>query len=116
MPLMSPELILGAHQNAPKPFLPPAAECRVLASIEADRPVRLVIASGRPRVMGVPLPSTKGGTLAQQNSPRAQQNLALVKREIAAARPDAPGVDDLAALALAADDARSLGDVAPTSS
>ena len=50
-----------------------------------------------------------GGTLAQQNSPRAQHDVQLVEAAIAAARPDEAGADDLAALAMAADEARSAG-------
>jgi len=104
------EIIVGAHRNAPRPKLPEVLECHLLAAIEADRPVRLVIASGRPQIVAVSLPTTRGGSLAEQNSPRAHENLETVKRAITTARPNAPGVDDLAALALAADDARSLGD------
>ena len=70
--------------------------------------MRIVVASGQPQLI-TPRLSVTGGTLAQQNSPRAQHDVQLVEAAIAAARPDAPGVDDLAALAVAADEARSAG-------
>ena len=52
----------------------------------------------------------KGGTLAQQDSPRVQQDVQRVQAAIAAARPDSPGIDDLEALSVAADEARTAGD------
>ena len=67
------ELILGAHQNAPKPFLPPAAECRVLASIEADRPVRLVIASGRPESWASRCPAPRAARSPSRTHPSAAE-------------------------------------------
>ena len=71
--------------------------------------MQIVVAAGQPQLITPRLASVTGGTLAQQNSPRAQHDVQLVEAAIAAARPDAPGVDDLAALAVAADEARSAG-------
>jgi OmpA-OmpF porin, OOP family len=50
-----------------------------------------------------------GGTLAQQGSPRVAQDVQRVDDAIAGLRPGAPGVDDLAALDLAADAAHADG-------
>jgi outer membrane protein OmpA-like peptidoglycan-associated protein len=68
-----------------------------------------VVPSGQPRLIDPQLVSVHGGTLAQQGSPRVRQDVQRVLAAIAAARPDSPGVDDLAALAVAADEARSTG-------
>ena len=103
-------LIIGAHRDAPAPSLSGRLVCRVTAAIRAGKPVRIVVASGQPRLITPPLASVTGGTLAEQNSPRVQQDVRRVHAAIAAARPDSPGADDLAALAVAADEARSNGD------
>ena len=102
-------LIVGAHRNAPVPLLDPAVTCQLTAAIRAGKLVRIVLASGQPQLITPRLANVTGGTLAQQNSPRAQHDVQLVEAAIAAARPDAPGADDLAALAMAADEARSAG-------
>lgn len=100
-------LVIGAHRDAPRPQLPPGVACQLAAAIQGGKLVRIVVASGQPRLITPALASVTGGTLAQQNSPRAQQNLRRVQAVITAARPDAPGIDDLAALALAADEAHT---------
>jgi outer membrane protein OmpA-like peptidoglycan-associated protein len=104
------ELIIGAHWNAPKPSLDPRLVCQVAAAIRAGKPVRIVVATGQPYLISPQLASVKGGTIAQQNSPRVQQDVQRIQAAIASARPDSPGVDDLAALSVAADEARSAGD------
>jgi outer membrane protein OmpA-like peptidoglycan-associated protein len=103
-------LIIGAHRNAPAPSLGSRLSCQVAATIRAHLPVWIVVASGQPLVITPQLASGQGGTLAQQNSPWVQQDVRRVQAAVAAARPDSPGIDDLAALAVAADEARSAGD------
>jgi len=103
-------LIIGAHRNAPAPSLDPGLVCQVTAAIRAGLPVQIVVPSGQPLLTTPRLVSVQGGTLAQQNSPRVRQDVQRVQAAVAAARPDSPGVDDLAALAVAADQARSAGD------
>jgi OmpA-OmpF porin, OOP family len=105
------ELIIGSHRAAPRPSLGPALVCQLAAAIRAGKPVRIVVASGQPRLIDPRLISVTGGTLAEQGSPRVQEDVQRVQAAVAAARPESPGVDDLAALALAADEARSLGAV-----
>jgi OmpA-OmpF porin, OOP family len=102
-------LIIGAHRNAPKPSLDPPILCQLSAALQAGRLVRIVVASGQPQVIAPQLMPVTGGTLAQQDSPRVQDDVQRVESAIAAALPGAPGVDDLAALAVAADEARSVG-------
>jgi outer membrane protein OmpA-like peptidoglycan-associated protein len=102
-------LIVGAHRDAPAPSLDSSVACLVAAAIKAGRPVILVDASGQPTVVAPRLMSVRGGTLAQQVSPRVAQDVRSVNAAIAGLRPGSPGVDDLAALAVAADAARSAG-------
>ena len=102
-------LIVGAHRNSPAPSLDPPVMCQLTAAIRAGKLVRIVVASGQPQLITPQLVSVTGGTLAQQDSPRAQHDVQLVEAAVAAARPDVPGADDLAALAVAADEARSAG-------
>jgi outer membrane protein OmpA-like peptidoglycan-associated protein len=104
-------LVVGAHRNAPVPALSsPLLLCQVTAAIRAGKPVRIVVASGQPHLITPRLASVTGGTIAQQDSPRAQQDVRRLRSALAAARPDSPGVDDLAALSIAADEARSAGE------
>jgi len=103
-------LIIGAHRDAPRPSLSPRLACQVTAAVRAGKPVWIVVASGQPRVISPRLASVSGGTLAQQGSPRVQQDVQRIEAAIGAARPDTPGADDLAALAVAADEARSEGE------
>ncbi len=102
-------LIIGAHRNAPVPWLGRRVVCQVTAAIRAGKPVLLVVASGQPQLLTPQLLTVTGGTLAQQDSPRVEQDVQRIQAAITAARPDSPGVDDLAALAVAADAARSAG-------
>jgi outer membrane protein OmpA-like peptidoglycan-associated protein len=103
-------LIVGAHRDAPAPSaLAPRVACLVGAAIEHGKPVILVDATGQPDVVAPRLLSVTGGTLAQQDSPRVAQDVQRVSDAIAGLRPKAPGVDDLAALALAADAAQADG-------
>ena len=102
-------LVLGAHRDGPKPSLGPSVACQLTAAVRDGKPVRIVVASGQPQLINPHLVNVTGGTLAQQDSPRVQQDVQRVIAAVAAARPEAPGVDDLAALAVAADEARSLG-------
>jgi outer membrane protein OmpA-like peptidoglycan-associated protein len=102
-------LIIGAHQNAPKPMLDPPVVCQLTTAIEAGDPVRIVVASSQPQVITPQLPSQADATLAEQHSPWVEGDVERVEGAVAAARPQAPGVDDLAALEVAADEARALG-------
>ena len=103
-------LIIGAHRNAPEPVLDGRLLCQLTAAIDAGQHVQIVIASGDPQLRPVNLIPVHSGTLAQQNSPHAEEeDLGRVRAAIAAARPLSPGVDDLAALSVAADAARSDG-------
>jgi OmpA-OmpF porin, OOP family len=103
-------LIVGAHRDAPAPAaLDPRVACLVTAAIEHGKPVILVDATGQPDVVTPRLLSVTGGTLAQQDSPRVAQDVRRVNDAIAGLRPKAPGVDDLAALDLAADAAQADG-------
>jgi outer membrane protein OmpA-like peptidoglycan-associated protein len=102
-------LIVGAHRDAPAPSLDPRVACQLTAAVSAGKLVLLVEATGQP-VMAKPwLLSVHGGTLAQQGSPRVAQDVARVTEAVAGLRPESPGVDDLAALSVAADAARSAG-------
>lgn len=107
------ELVVGAHRNAPVPALDHWLACQVSTAIRAGKPVSIVVADSRPFVITPRLVSVTGGTLAQQDSPRVREDVQLVQAALAAARPDSAGVDDLAALAVAADEARSSGVVDP---
>ena|SRR5271170_1135486 len=103
-------LIVGAHRDAPAPAsLDPGVACLVGAAIKDGKPVILVDPSGQPGVVTPRLMSVDGGTLAQQDSPRVAQDVQRVNEAIADLRPESPGVDDLAALAVAADAAQSAG-------
>jgi OmpA-OmpF porin, OOP family len=103
------ELIIGAHRNAPEPSLDPALVCQITTAIRAGEPVQIVAVSGQPRLITPHLEPVTGGTLAQQNSPRVQQDVQRIQAAITAARPDSPGIDDLEALSIAADAARAAG-------
>ena len=105
----SMELIIGAHRNAPRPWLNPALVCQVTLAIRAGKPVQIVAVSGQPSLINLRLESVTGGTIAEQNSPRVQQDVQHVQAAIAATRPDSPGVDDLEAISTAADAAHSVG-------
>lgn len=103
-------LIVGAHRDAPAPSsLNPRVACLVGAAIKDGKPVILVDPSGQPSVVTPRLISVDGGTLAQKDSPRVAEDLQRVNDAIAGLRPQSPGVDDLAALAVAADAAQSNG-------
>jgi outer membrane protein OmpA-like peptidoglycan-associated protein len=102
-------LIVGAHLDVPEPRLAPLVVCQLTRAVQAGEPVRIVVASSQPQVTTPQLPSQANATLAEQHAPWASRDLRLIEDAVAAARPDAPGVDDLAALAVAADEARTLG-------
>jgi outer membrane protein OmpA-like peptidoglycan-associated protein len=102
-------LIVGAHRDAPAPSLDQRVACQVAAAVSAGRLVLLVEATGQPVMVKPRLLNVHGGTLAQQGSPRAAQDVARVSKAVADLRPQSPGVDDLAALSVAADAARSAG-------
>ena len=102
-------IIVGAHRNAPAPELGPALTCQLSGAVQAGAPVRIVISDGQPQVIDPRLQPVTGGTLAQQASPRAKQDVQRVQQVIADARPGSAGADDLAALAIAADEAHALG-------
>ena len=102
-------LIIGAHRDAPAPQLDPLLDCELTAVIRTGGPARIMIPDSPPQLITPQLEPVNGGTLAQQASPRVQHDVQLTEQAIANARPDAPGVDDLNALAVAADEARTLG-------
>jgi outer membrane protein OmpA-like peptidoglycan-associated protein len=101
-------LIIGAHRNVPAPQLSPRAQCDVTMAITHRKPVFIVVADGSPRAYLVHLLPVTGGTKAGQDA-RINENGLLVSRAVSRARPGSPGVDDLAALAVASDEARTLG-------
>ena len=105
-------LVIGAHRDAPAPSLNPSQDprvaCLVTAAIMDKKPVWVVVAAGRPRVIPQRLGDGKG-SLAQQDSPWAAQDLQRVEAAVAAARPDSAGADDLTAMAVASDAARAAG-------
>jgi OmpA-OmpF porin, OOP family len=103
------ELVIGAHRDAPEPSLDPALVCQITSAIRAGEPVQIIVASGQPRLITPQLKSVIGGTLAEQNSPRVQQDVQRILTAITGARPDCPGIDDLEALSVAADAARAAG-------
>jgi OmpA-OmpF porin, OOP family len=105
-------LIIGAHLNVPAPSLSPAQDpriaCLVTAAIKNNKPVMIVVADGQPTLIRVKL--TNGtGSLAQQDSPWVTKDVQRVDAAVTAARPNSAGIDDLAALAVAADAARAAG-------
>jgi outer membrane protein OmpA-like peptidoglycan-associated protein len=102
-------LIIGAHRDTPAPQLNSLLDCQLAAVIRTGGPVRIMIADSPPQLITPQLEPVNGGTLAQQASPRVRHDVQLTHQAIANARPDAPGVDDLNALAVAADEARNLG-------
>ncbi|WP_079054374.1 OmpA family protein [Streptomyces graminilatus] len=110
-------LVVGVHRGVPAPppadDLTPALKCAITETIRAERPVRLVLAGGHPRVISPDFESVKDGTLAEQGSNWVQDNMRKLNAEVARARPDAPGVDALEALAVAADALRSAGSERP---
>jgi OmpA-OmpF porin, OOP family len=105
-------LIIGAHRDVPAPSLSlsqdPRVACLVTAAIRDKEPVWIVVAAGQSKLIQLKLVDGTG-SLAQQDSPWVSQDLQRVEAAVAAARPDSPGVDDLAALAVAADAARAAG-------
>ncbi len=104
------ELIIGAHRDAPAPFLGHVVLCQVANVIRAGKPVRIVDVSGQPKLATLVLAPVTGGSLAQQGAPRVHEDVRHVQRAVAALRPAYPGIDDLAAISVAADEARSDGD------
>ncbi len=105
-------LILGAHRDAPAPTLSPSQDprvaCLVSGAIRRNKPVWIIVADGRPQLIRLKL-ANGTGSLAQQNSPWASRDLHRVEAAVAAARPASAGADDLAALGVAADAARTAG-------
>jgi len=105
-------LVIGAHRDVPAPALNPAQDarvaCLVTAAIRDKKPVWIVVADGQPELTRLRL-ADGTGSLAQQDSPWVSQDLRQVEASVAAARPDTAGADDLAALEIAADGARSAG-------
>lgn len=102
-------LVIGVHRDVPEPSLDQRLTCQVAAAIQSEKPVRIVIAAGQPWLITPRLIQVNSGTIAQQDSPWVSEDLQHVRADIAAARPSSPGVDDLAALSIAADAMRSAG-------
>jgi outer membrane protein OmpA-like peptidoglycan-associated protein len=103
-------LIIGAHRDAPRPSLGPVLLCQAAAAIRAAKPVKILVAAGQPEFVRLTLANGHDGSLAQQAGPWVAEDVQRVQQAVAAARPAYPGADDLAALAVAADEARSIGD------
>lgn len=105
-------LIIGAHRDVPAPSLSPSQNprvaCLVTAAIKAKKPILVVVAAGQPKLIRPTLVNSTG-SLAQQDSPWVSQDLQRVEATVAAARPDSAGIDDLAAVVVAADAARAAG-------
>src|SRR5260370_11801268 len=102
-------LVIGAHQNAPAPSLDQRLTCQVAATIRAGRPIRMVVASGQPWLIAPQLIKVSSGTLAEEDSPWVEDDVRRIQAAVTAARATSPGVDDLVALSIAADAARSAG-------
>lgn len=105
-------LVIGAHRDVPAPSLSPVQNprvaCLVTVAISAKEPVWIVVADGQPAVTRLGL-GNGSGSLAEQDSPWAARDLHQVEAAVTAARPESAGVDDLAALDVAADAARAAG-------
>lgn len=101
-------LIIGAHRNVPAPQLSPLALCDLTMAITHGRQVFVVEADGSPSVLRLHLIPVTGGTQAGQAA-RIAEDVLLVRKAVSRIRPGNPGVDDLAALAVASDEARTLG-------
>src|SRR5258708_24822187 len=69
----------------------------------------MVVASGQPWLIAPQLIKVSSGTLAQQDSPWVEDDVRRIQAAVTAARATSPGVDDLVALSIAADAARSAG-------
>jgi hypothetical protein len=102
-------LVIGAHRDVPAPSLDQRLTCQVAAAIRSEELARIVVASGQPWLITPRLIQVRGDMIAQRDSPWVNEDLQRVRADIAAARPSSPGVDDLAALSLAADAMRSAG-------
>ena len=101
-------LVIGAHRNVPAPQLSATVLCELRSAITAGKPVFLVVADGAPSARTLSLVPVTGGTPAGRAA-RIARNMVTVTGAVSAARPGSPGVDDLAALAVASDEARSQG-------
>jgi OOP family OmpA-OmpF porin len=101
-------LIIGTHRNVPAPQLSGTVLCELKIAITSGKPVFIVVADGVPSVHMLSLIPVTGGTPAGRSA-RIAQNIITVGDAVSDARPSHPGVDDLAALAVASDEARSLG-------
>jgi outer membrane protein OmpA-like peptidoglycan-associated protein len=101
-------LIIGAHRDVPAPQLSAIVQCELQDAIKNGQPVFLVVADGQPSVRMLSLVPVIGGTPAGQVA-RVDANLATVRARVSEARPGNAGIDDLAALAVASDEARSVG-------
>jgi outer membrane protein OmpA-like peptidoglycan-associated protein len=101
-------LIVGAHRNVPAPRLSPRARCDVTMAITHRKPVFVVVADGSPSAYRMHITPVTGGNQAGLNAQIGEDRL-LVSKAVSRIRPGNPGVDDLAALAVASDEARTLG-------
>lgn len=100
-------LIIGAHRNVPAPHLSPRAVCDLTMAITHSKQVFVVEADGSPSVRQLHLIPVTGGNQAGQAA-RIAEDVSLVREAVSRIRPGNPGVDDLAALAVAGDEARTL--------
>jgi outer membrane protein OmpA-like peptidoglycan-associated protein len=101
-------LVIGAHRNVPVPQLSGIVLCELKSAITNGKPVFVVVADGEPSVRVLSLVPVTGGTTAGRAA-RIAQDIMTAGQAVSEARPSHPGVDDLAALAVAGDEARSLG-------
>jgi outer membrane protein OmpA-like peptidoglycan-associated protein len=102
-------VIIGAHRNVPAPRLSANVLCELQDAIVKGEPVFMVVADGQPTVSTLSLLPVTGGTPAGRAA-RLSENLRIVRSAVSKARPGHAGVDDLAALGVASDEARSLGE------
>ena len=100
-------LIIGAHRDVPAPQLSATMQCDLQDAIQHREPVFIVIADGQPSARELTLIPVTGGTAAGRAA-RIADDIKIVLADISKARPSNDGVDDLAALAIASDEAHSL--------
>ena len=100
-------LIIGAHRDAPAPQPSATMQCELQNAIRNHAPVFMVIADGQPIARELTLIPVTGGTEAGRVA-RIAEDVRIVLADIGKARPGNAGVDDLAALAIASDEALSL--------
>jgi len=100
-------LIIGAHRDVPAPQPSATMQCELQKAIRNHEPVFIVIADGQPSAHELSLIQVTGGTKAGRAA-RIAEDVRIALADISKARPSNVGVDDLAALDIAGDEAHSL--------